>query len=145
MPRPLVLDTTVFVLALRDPARLASLRRSILRQQCYVTAVTAIELHAGARSRSQQTAVAQLISTFARYDRLLVPTSDEWAGAGRLIAHARWRHGDMKPRDHYPDVLIACVAARLGATIITANAADFRRWVTLGGLDANVTSDLQRI
>ena len=37
----------------------------------------------------------------------------------------------MEPRDHYPDALIVQVAARLGATIVTANLADFRLASTL--------------
>ncbi len=82
--------------------------------------------------------VAQLTTVFARFDRLLTPTAAEWEAAGRLIARARWRRGTMEPRDHYPDVLIAQVAARLGAAIVTANLADFRAWIALGRLDAVV-------
>lgn len=145
MPRPLLLDTTVFVAALRDPERHIALRRLIVRPHCYVTVVTATELHAGVHSRRQQAAIMQLLAAFVRFDRFLVPTREEWVAVGRLIAHARWRFGDMEPRDHYPDALIAYMAARIGATIITANVADFRRWITLGRLDATVTADLQAL
>lgn len=138
MPRPLLLDTTVFVSALRDVSRRESLHRLSRRQRTFATAVTAVELHAGARSRDQQAAVVQLLAAFSRFGRLLAPTSEEWVAAGRLIAQARWRHGDMEPRDHYPDVLIVLIAARLGATIATANVADFQRWATLGRLDITV-------
>ena len=138
MTRPPLLDTTVLIAALRDPARLAALRHLIAARHCYLTAVTVAELHAGARSREQQAAVAQLTAVFARFDRLLAPTVTEWAAAGRLIARARWRQGAMEPRDHYPDALIAQVADRLGATIVTANVADFRAWIALGRLDATV-------
>jgi predicted nucleic acid-binding protein len=112
-----------------------------LRHRCFATAVTAIELHAGAHSREHQAAVVQLLTVFSRFDRLLAPTGEEWVAAGRLIAHARWRQGDMEPRDHYPDVLIAYMAARIGATLVTANVADFRRWVVLGGLDIPVRNE----
>ena len=136
--RPLLFDTTVLIAALREPARLAVLRRLAANHRCYLTGVTVAELHAGARSRVQQAAVAQLTAVFARFDRLLTPTATEWEAAGRLIAHARWRRGAMEPRDHYPDVLIAQIAARLGAAIVTANLADFRSWIALGRLNAVV-------
>ncbi len=138
MTRPLLLDTTVLIAALRHEGRLAALRRLIATGRPYLTAVTVAELHAGARSREQAAAVAGLTTVFARFDRLLAPTAAEWAAAGRLIARARWRRGAMEPRDHYPDALITQVAARLGATIVTANLADFRAWSALGRLDVTV-------
>ncbi|HEX5503475.1 MAG TPA: type II toxin-antitoxin system VapC family toxin [Thermomicrobiales bacterium] len=138
MTRPLLFDTTVLIAALRDEDRLAVLRRLVAVRSCYLTAVTVAELQAGARSRAQAAAVAGLTAVFARFERLLAPSVAEWEAAGRLIARARWRRGAMEPRDHYPDVLIAQVAARLGATIVTANLADFRSWIALGKLDAAV-------
>ncbi len=140
MTRPLLLDTTVLIAALRDDARLAALRLLLITGRPYLTAVTVAELQAGARSREQALAVAGLIAVFARFDRLLAPTVAEWEAAGRLIARARWR-GAMEPRDHYPDALIAQVANRLGATIVTANRADFRAWIALGRLDATVREE----
>ena len=136
--RPLLLDTTVLIAALRDPARLVALRRLATTRRCYLTAITVAELQSGARTREQQAAVARLTAVFSRFDRLLAPTAAEWEAAGRLIAHARWRQGAMEPRDHYPDVLIAQIAGRIGAAIVTANLADFRTWIALGGLDATV-------
>lgn len=134
--RPLLLDTTILIAALRDPARLVALRRMVATRRCYLTAVTVAELHSGTRTREQQAAVAQLTAVFSRFDRLLAPTTTEWEAAGRLIAHARWRQGSMELRDHYPDVLIAQIAGRIRATIVTANLADFRTWIALGDLDA---------
>lgn len=141
MTRPLLLDTTVLIAALRDGARLAALRRLVAAGRPYLTAVTVAELQAGARTREQAAAVADLTAVFARFERLLAPTVAEWEAAGRLIARARWRQGAMEPRDHYPDALIAQVTARLGATIVTANRADFRAWIALGRLDATVRED----
>lgn len=138
MTRPLLFDTTVLIAALRDPARLGALRRRVATRRPYLTAVTTAELHAGARSREQVAAGATLVAVFARFDRLLAPTAAEWEAAGRLIARARWRRGAMEPRDHCPDALIAQVADRLGAAVVTANLADFRAWIALGRLDAVV-------
>jgi len=141
MSRPLLFDTTVLIASLRNPARRPSLRRVITTGHCYLSAVTIAELHAGARTRDQQAAIVQLTTAFARINRILIPTAFEWEAAGRLIARARWRQGSMEPRDHYPDALIAFAADRIGATIVTANVADFRSWITLGQLDATVQDD----
>ncbi len=46
--------------------------------------------------------------------------------------------GALAPRDHYPDALIAQVAAHLGAAIVTANPANFRPWIVFGKLDTSV-------
>jgi predicted nucleic acid-binding protein len=105
-----------------------------------LTAVTIAELQAGARSPQQAALIEQLAALFARQDRHLTPAATEWAAAGRLIARAIARRGFMEPRDHYPDVLIAQIAERIGAAVITDNAADFREWIRLGRLDSTVTS-----
>lgn len=44
----------------------------------------------------------------------------------------------MEPRDHYPDVLIAQIAHRLGAAIISENVDDLRGRIALGRLDAAI-------
>ncbi len=47
----------------------------------------------------------------------------------------------MAPRDHYADVLIVQVAARLEATLVTANQGDFRAWITLGRLNVRLRDE----
>ena len=138
MPRPLLFDTTVFIVAIRDPARLPALQRAATTRRCYLTAVTIAELYAGARSPRQTALIDRLALLFARDQRLLVPEAGEWAAAGRLIARAIIRRGAMEPRDHYPDVLIAQIADRIGAAIVTDNVSDLRDWIALGRLDATV-------
>ena len=140
MARPLLLDTTALVAAIRDQARLPALRRAALSSRSYLTSVTIAELQAGARSPQQAALIDHLAALFARQERLLTPTGAEWGAAGRLIARAVMRRGAMEPRDHYPDVLIAQVASRIGAAVITDNAADFRGWIQLGRLDSTVSS-----
>ncbi|CAA9556400.1 MAG: hypothetical protein AVDCRST_MAG18-706 [uncultured Thermomicrobiales bacterium] len=138
MPRPLLFDTTVFIATIRDPARLPTLQRAATTRCCYLTAVTVAELYAGARSPRQTALIDRLALLFARDERLLAPERAEWSAAGRLIARAIARRGAMEPRDHYPDVLIAQIADRLGAAIVTDNVGDLRDWIALGRLDATV-------
>ncbi len=136
MARPLLFDTTALVAASRDPSRLPALRRAALSSRSYLTAVTVAELHAGVRSPEQAALIERLAALFARDERLLVPAAAEWVAAGRLIARAIQRQGAMEPRDHLPDVLIAQVAGRIGAAVVTDNVVHLRRWIALGRLDA---------
>ena len=140
MAQPLLYDTTALVAAIRDQARLPALRRAALSSRGYLTSVTVAELQAGARSPQHASLIDQLATLFARQDRLLTPTEAEWMATGRLIARAVMMRGAMEPRDHYPDVLIAQIASRIGATVVTDNAADFRGWIQLGRLDSTVSS-----
>jgi predicted nucleic acid-binding protein len=140
MARPLLFDTTALVAAIRDPARLLALRRVALSERGYLSAVTIAELQAGARSAQHSALIEQLAALFARADRLLVPTAAEWSTAGRLIARSIMRQGAMEPRDHYPDVLIVLMAARLSAAIVIDNQNDMRGWIRAGRLDATVAA-----
>lgn len=137
MPRPLLFDTTALVATVREPAREPAFRRTA-EQGGYLTSVTVAELLAGSRTPRQSLLIDQLAAVFERNGRLLAPTAVEWAATGKLIARAIARRGAMEPRDHYPDVLIAQIAGRIGAAIITDNVVDFRRWISVGSLDATV-------
>lgn len=138
MTRPLLFDTTALIGAIRDPSRLTWLRRAAGSPRYYLTSVTIAELHSGARTTQQAFLIEQLARLFARDGRLLTPTADEWSAAGRMIARAIIRSGAMEPRDHYPDALIAQIAGRMEAAIITDNVGDLRGWIALGRLNATI-------
>ena len=147
MARPVVLDTTEFIAALRHPDRLAGLKRTIRLRQLWLTAVTVAELYAGTRSARDARHLDRVVDTFARADHLVTPTSDDWRQAGQLIARSIRLYGAVEPRDHLADVLIVVIAARLQGTVVAANVRHFERWGRLArqaGLDVTVTpsSDL---
>jgi predicted nucleic acid-binding protein len=88
------------------------------------SAVVLSELRRGARTREAERAVNGL-HKLARH--VWEPTAPDWWEAGRLIrtvgdAH-RW--DTSKRRDFQNDALIALTARRHGATVVTANRADF--------------------
>lgn len=138
MPRPFLFDTTALIAAIRDPRRMDGFRRAAGSQRYYLSAITIAELQAGVRTAQQAALIEQLARLFAQNDRLLVPTASEWSAAGRIIARAIARRGAMEPRDHYPDALLAQIAGRIGAAVITSNASDIREWIALGRLNAAV-------
>lgn len=136
MSRPFLFDTTALIAAIREPQRLAGFRRAAGSQRYFLTAIAIAELQAGARTAQQAALIEQLARLFASDDRLLAPTAHEWSAAGRVIARAIGQRGAMEPRDHYPDALIAQLAGRIGAAVITSNVSDIRDWIVLGRLDA---------
>ena len=93
--------------------------------------MTVAELYAGTRSIEEARVLDRLVDTFARAERLLTPTAEEWRQAGQLIARFIRLYGAVDPRDHVADVLIVLLAARLSGTVLTANQQHFPRWVAL--------------
>lgn len=119
-----LLDTSVYIghweRGLYDEA-LAAVRRAFVIRQ---SAVVLSELRRGARTRKAQ----RLVDTLHRLARIQwEPTAADWWEAGRLIRKIgdaqRWETN--RRRDFQNDALIALTARRHGATIVTADRADF--------------------
>ena len=136
MPRPLVPDTTAVIGAMRDPR--STLLEAIARGHVWLSSVVACELYAGTRSQAERVLLDRLVRGATLGERLLVPTLDEWARAGTLIARRIRLDGLMRPRDHLADVLIVVSAARIAADIVTVKRRHFDAWTSLArraGLD----------
>ena len=82
------------------------------------------ELRRGARTKAAQVHVDSL---FRLARTRWTPTGEDWWEAGRLIRKIgdseRWDRS--KRRDFQNDALIALTARRYGATVVTADSADF--------------------
>lgn len=88
------------------------------------SAVVLSELRRGARTRDAQRLVLQLF----RLARVCwEPTASDWWEAGRLVREIGDAEGwDRNKRRHFQnDALIALTARRYGATVVTADVADF--------------------
>lgn len=113
----------------------------IVRGQIWLSAVVACELYAGTRSAQERRQLQQLVRDARDADALLVPSSEEWAQAGTLMARRVRLYGNLRPRDHLADVLIVVSAARVRGEVITANQRHFEPWAELArraGLDVAV-------
>jgi len=100
---------------------LAAVRRAFVVRH---SAVVLSELRRGARTRQAQ----RLLSGLYRLAAIQwAPEAEDWWEAGRLIRKIGdtrgWDAG--KRRDFQNDALIALTARRHGATVVTANRADF--------------------
>jgi predicted nucleic acid-binding protein len=100
---------------------LASVRRSCIVRH---SAIVLSELRRGARTRRAQDLVNGLFRLAAVQWE---PTPSDWWEAGRIIREVGDEHGwgPAKRRDFQNDALIALTARRRGATVVTANRADF--------------------
>jgi predicted nucleic acid-binding protein len=119
-----VLDTNVYIGHWEDglyQSELETIRRSYVVRHC---SVVLSELRRGARTRTAQ----RLVESLHRLATVQwEPTVADWWEAGRLIRKIGDAHDweTNKRRDFQNDALIALTARRQGATVVTANRADF--------------------
>ena len=127
-----LLDSNVYIRAFRDEAfgrELINFHRREL-PRLVVSAVVASELLVGAQSPRHERAVRRtLVEPFRERRRFVVPDWETWSRASVIDRRLRG-HPGLRPRlaerSFWHDILIAASARKLGATIITLNAADFR-------------------
>lgn len=123
----IVLDTSVII----------AYRPATPPQNEWFSAVVLQELTAGAGSRSELQALEKSRIAYERKGRLLVPNSEDWWLAGKVLYSML--HGLRSKSGQLPrlpaeekqriirDVLIARTVKRAGALLVTNNLKDFQR------------------
>jgi predicted nucleic acid-binding protein len=120
-----VIDTNVYIDWLNEGQHEAVLfQRNVVK---YLSAVVLMELSAGAFSVRDRRLVREVISAFAKVDRILVPTVTIYEDAGDVLRRLQEYRGYTVASAHglVNDVLIALSARSIGATVITQNERDF--------------------
>jgi predicted nucleic acid-binding protein len=122
-------DTSIYITALRmgDDAALA-LRRITAGAAVWLSSVVLEELYAGVSARHRRV-VERLERDFHRAGRILVPNLTDWTQTGKVLALLAAKHDyeQIGKGRLTNDALIAMSAARLGITVITANARGFAK------------------
>ena len=122
-------DSSIYITALRsgDEAAL-SLRRFAVDSPIWLSAVVLEELYAGI-APSGRHVLTRFERDFEKARRILVPNLNDWTQTGKVLARlaARYDYEKIGQSRLTNDALIAMSAARLGITVITANARDFTR------------------
>ena len=125
-----VLDTNVYIAALRDAHQLALLKRFSMRAglRLRLSAVVAMELRAGAITRLHAAAVDALVGLFVERGSVVTPSFEAYAQAGRVLAGVHM--GERMPvaslpRSFVNDAILASSCREAGAVLVTANARDF--------------------
>jgi predicted nucleic acid-binding protein len=93
----------------------------------YMSAVVVLELYAGAFSSRDRRLVRDVVGTFARADRIVVPSAAIYEDAGHVLRRLQESRGYQPAGSSslVNDVLIALSARAIGATVVTRNTRDF--------------------
>jgi predicted nucleic acid-binding protein len=131
-----VLDTNVYIQALRDRERLAALKRFRLRagERLLVSAVVALELRAGALTADHVTAVETILTLYGDRDRVVVPSFDAYVQTGRVLAALATKERmpvATAPRSFTNDVLLAVSCRDADVTLITGNIGNVGDFTTI--------------
>ena len=127
--QPVLFDTSIYIMALRMAGEaVLSLRRIAGSAPIWLSSVVLEELYAGANPRHSRP-VERLERDFQRVARILVPNLMDWTQTGRVLSRlaAKYDYERIGKGRLTNDALIAMSAARLGITVVTANARDFKR------------------
>ncbi|HEX6807520.1 MAG TPA: PIN domain-containing protein [Gemmatimonadaceae bacterium] len=130
MPASYAIDTNLYIEASRNRAARADLARFSLRigLRLHLSAVVLMELRAGTRSAAQRDGVDALHAVFAGRERLVVPSANAYAQAGRVLADLAEHEGfalAFASRSFVSDVLIAVSCRERDVALVTANHRDF--------------------
>ena len=127
--QPVLFDTSMYITSLRlgDEATLG-LRRIAEGASVWLSSVVLEELYAGVIQRNRRV-VERLERDFDRAGRILVPNLTDWTQTGKVLAllAAKYDYEQIGKGRLTNDALIAISAGRLGITVITANARDFKK------------------
>lgn len=127
--QPVLFDTSIYITALRleDEAALG-FRRIAPGAPVWLSSVVLEGLYAGVSPHSRRV-VERLERDFDRARRILVPNLRDWTQTGTVLAllAAKYDYEHIGKGRLTNDALIAMSAGRLGITVITANARDFKK------------------
>ena len=124
MTRSYLADTNVYVSAANDPA--FAVQFAAFRGTTDPLAVSTVVLAELALGYPQREVQERMMRALTAGSPALTPTGDDWLRATSAIAQLG---GDLvtKSRSFWNDAILAAQCERLGVTVITRNAADFRR------------------
>ena len=123
-------DTNLYIAACQSEAQQVQFRTTLfpLLPTTFLSAVVAYELYVNAQDRRTQGLVREFIGPMERTGRVVSPTFADWIEASAIVTAIEEK--DRSWRSKLPallnDILIALSARRIGATVLTSNATDFR-------------------
>jgi len=125
------IDTNLYIRALNDPMfapRLEAFQQAAL-PTLWVSAVVAFEVAVGAADEKQAAAYDRwMLRPFRTRERVLTPTAQTWrlvATMDRAIRALGGFEAKLEQRSFLNDMLIAATCRQVGATLVTANRADY--------------------
>ncbi|HXV59751.1 MAG TPA: type II toxin-antitoxin system VapC family toxin [Vicinamibacteria bacterium] len=125
-----LIDTSIYVGAVRSAEERSRFQATFfpLIPITYLSAVVAYELYVNARDRTTRRLVERFTKPMERTGRVASPLFTDWIAAARIVSTIQ--EEDRAFKSKLPrllnDILIALSARRIGATLFTHNAQDFR-------------------
>jgi predicted nucleic acid-binding protein len=123
-----ILDANVYFAALHKEQATTGLLELLARlmPSVWLSSVVHYELLSGARGDLGRAAIASLTRPLVRVGRVVAPSEPDWSNAG--VAQSRiWDTvASLRTKRLQNDILIAMSGRRIGAAVITENAADFK-------------------
>jgi predicted nucleic acid-binding protein len=80
----------------------------------------------GARGDLGRARVRNATRTLEKTERVVAPTHADWDTSGALQGRIWDEHPSLRTKSLQNDLLLACSARRIGATVVTENLSDFR-------------------
>jgi predicted nucleic acid-binding protein len=145
----LILDTSVWVDHLRTGALTEVIPQLRGRFSLSMESVARAELLGGCRSKRERLVVEKLVAPFERAGRILHPDASDFRRAATAISRLRESGKTLKNSGAaLLDALIAAVACREGALLVTSNDGDFEllalkmplRWESFSEFRSSVCS-----
>jgi predicted nucleic acid-binding protein len=127
---PILLDTNVYLFALRSEEGAAFFRHHFLPQvfRTYLSGVVVEDLYAGALNAAAIRLIERHVGALEKAGRVIAPAFQDWKDAGKLVAQITSKEPGRKPKvqQMLNDILLASCARRIGADLFTFNGEDFR-------------------
>jgi predicted nucleic acid-binding protein len=125
--RPVLFDTSILIPMIRGEAYETLFQGALRTGRARLSSVVMQELYAGARTPADKRDYDEINRAFLNR-QYIVPHHEDWILSGILLARYQRLYGDVEPRDHINDILIAICAVKTNATLVTENTDDMKRW-----------------
>ncbi|MBM3241737.1 type II toxin-antitoxin system VapC family toxin [Candidatus Poribacteria bacterium] len=123
-----IFDSSVLIPWFRGIAYEDLVNRSLQNERFLLCTVVWMELYAGTPNQSDKRELDRIERALSRADSIISPQTRDFYLAGQMISYYSRPYGEIKPRDHVCDVLIALCAANFGAELVTENAEHMQIW-----------------
>lgn len=125
-----LLDTNIYLGAAGSEEKAARFGATFypLLPSTFLSAVVAYELFVNSRGRETRDLVQAFVTPMRRTGRVVSPAFEDWMEASQIVTAISESAPTWRSKLHalLNDVLIALCARRIGATLFTHNAQDFR-------------------
>jgi len=128
MNRYLVFDTSIIIPYLIRGDYALLLKASLSRGIVLLPSPVLHELYAGTRSQSDKNDLDFIYGSLKQINGILTPSEEDWVSSGVYMARYIRLYGQVDPKDHVMDILIAILASNAGAPLVTQNRKDMIRW-----------------